>query len=78
MFVIRNYGIFVPNFSTLELFIALIIFGDFVAYKVFHWVFTFNFYYDMPQQSPVGDILHPDDQVKDFEVVRSFGLWDND
>ena len=61
IFVILNYRIFAPNFFNFNIIFAFSIFGNFVASRIF----TFTFFYAMPQQAPVGKILNTSDQVED-------------
>ena len=72
--MIPNYIFFAPNFFNFEIILALIIFENFVASKVF----TFTFHCAMPHRYPVYGIRHTADQVEDLAVVCYVRLWDRD
>ena len=61
---IQNYRIFAPNFFNFEIILALSIFENYVASRVFN----FTFFCAMIQHTPVGKIRRPSDWVKYVEA----------
>ena len=58
--VIKNYRIIAPNFFNFKIILALSIFENAVASRVF----DFNFRCAMPWRAPVGEILRTYERVK--------------
>ena len=70
--MIPNHRNFAPKVFNFKIIFALIIFENLVASKVF----TFTFCCAMPRKLPVGEIQHPDDEVKNVAVDCTVILWD--
>ena len=68
--LIKNYGIFAPNFFNFKIILSLGIFVNAVASTVF----TFNFFCAIPWRATIGDIRSS--YVKEVEAPN-VSLWDS-